>query len=382
MQKTVKILKKPITSTIIAIIFGFLVASLILAAAGYNPIQAFSALFAGIYSKPKYLSNTIIKSTPIILTGLSVAFAFKTGLLNMGAEGQYIMATVAVTTLGILLDLPPVIQVPVLLLAGMAAGALYGGIVGWLKARFGIHEVITGIMLNWIALYFNNLVANMPLFHKPNSTGTYLINESGYTTILSQFKKSAEGKEALMASGSFGEMFLKTDVNVGIIIAVIAVVALSILLNRSSKGYRLRAVGANKDAAEFGGIDVKRNMVHGMLIAGAVAGLAGAIVITGMAPHKISVLTAFENNGWNGLSVSLIAGNSPIGCLFSGLLFGGLIYGGQSIQSEIGAPSEIINIMLGTIVFFIALGKVVPMLAERLEKRGDKKAAERSKQDE
>lgn len=374
MKQTAKLLRKPITSTIIAILFGFVVAAIILAVAGYNPFEAFSALFQGIYSKPKYLSNTIIKSTPIILTGLSVAFAFKTGLLNMGAEGQYIVATIAVTTTGILLDLPAPIQIPILLAVGMLAGALYGGLIGWLKAKFGIHEVITGIMLNWIALYLNNFVTNMALFHKPSSTGTYLINPSGYITFFSQYKKSAEGKAALAQSGGIGEALLKTDVNAGILLAIAAVIIVTILLCKTSKGYRLRAVGANKDAAEFGGIHVSRNMIHGMLIAGAIAGLAGAVVITGMAPHKISVLSAFENNGWNGLSVALIAGTSPVGCLFAGLLFGGMLYGGQSIQSEIGAPSEIINIMLGTIVFFIALTKIVPALADRLEKRGAKNA--------
>lgn len=372
MEKIIKLFKNQITSTVLSVILGFLVAALILTAAGYDPLHSFGALFKGIYSRPKYLSNTVIKSTPIILTGLSVAFALRTGLLNMGAEGQYILSTVAVTTLGILLNLPSIIQIPILLLAGIAAGALFGGITGLLKAKFGIHEVITGIMLNWIALYFNNFVANMVLFHKPNSSGTYSINEAGYTVILNQFKKSAEGKAMLSASGGWGEMLLKTDVNTGIILAVTAVIALSILLNRSSKGYELRAVGKNQAAAELGGIDVKKNIIHSMLIAGAVAGMAGALTITGMAPHKISVLAAFENYGWNGLSVALIAGGSPIGCLFSGLLFGGLLYGGQSIQSEVGAPSEIIQIMLGTIVFFIALTKTVPFLAERFERRGGK----------
>ena len=148
MEKLVKILKKPVTSTFIAIICGFIVASVVLCIAGYNPIEAFNALFKGILSKPKYISNTIIKATPIILTGVSVAFAFKTGLFNIGAEGQYIAGTIAATIVGIKLNLPAIIQIPVVILAGMLAGAIFGGIVGLLKAKFGIHEVITSIMLN------------------------------------------------------------------------------------------------------------------------------------------------------------------------------------------------------------------------------------------
>jgi simple sugar transport system permease protein len=371
MKRVVNILKKPVTSTFIAIFFGFIVASIVLGIAGYNPLEAFSALFKGVFSKPKYISNTIIKSTPIILTGLSVGFAFKTGLFNIGAEGQYILGTIAATIVGIKLNLPPVLQVPVVVLSGVAAGALYGGIVGLLKAKFGIHEVITSIMLNWIALYLSNFIVNLEAFHQPSSTGTFMINKSGFTTLFEKWKTSDSGMAFLSNHKWLSDIMLKTDVNVGIIIAVLAAVAIWVLLYKSSKGYELRAVGSNKYAAEFAGINVNKNIIQAMLVAGALAGLAGALAITGVAPHKISTMAAFENNGFNGMSVALIAGSSPIGCIFSGLLFGGLLYGGQAVQSTMGAPSEIINIMMGTIVFFVALTKIVPVLADKLLKRGE-----------
>ena len=374
MEKVVKALKRPVTSTFIAIFFGFIVAAIVLGIAGYNPGEAFSALFKGIFSKPKYISNTIIKSTPIILTGLSVAFAFKTGLFNIGAEGQYIVGTIAATIVGIKLNLPAVLQIPAVILAGVIAGALYGGIVGFLKAKFGIHEVITSIMLNWIALYLSNFIVKLKAFHQPSSTGTYMINESGFTTILEKWKNSDAGVEALSKHKWLSDIMLKTDVNIGIIVAIITAVAIWVLLYKSSKGYELRAVGSNKYAAEFAGINVNKNIIQAMLVAGAISGLAGALAITGVAPHKISTMAAFENNGFNGMSVALIAGSSPIGCIFSGLLFGGLLYGGQSIQSAMGAPSEIINIMMGTIVFFVALTKIVPILADKLLKRGEMNA--------
>lgn len=370
MQLTAKILKKPITSTLIAIVCGFLVAAVVLAAANYNPWAAFQALFNGMFSKPKYISNVIIKATPIILTGLSVAFAFKTGLFNIGAEGQYIISAVVVTVLGIKLNLSPIVQIPVLVIAGTATGAVYGGIVGYLKAKFGIHEVITSIMLNWIAFYFSNFVVNLGAFHQPNSTGTYVINSNGFTMLLPNWKRSEAGMAALRPHKWLYEVMIKTDVNFGILVAVAAAILIWFLLYRSTKGFELRAVGFNKDAAEFAGINVGRNLLESMLIAGALSGLAGAMAITGMAPHNISTLAAFENNGFNGLSVALIAGSSPIGCIFAGLLFGGLLYGGQSVQANVGAPSEIISIMIGTIVFFVALTNVVPILADKLEKRG------------
>lgn len=370
MKTFVKILKKPITSTLIAIFFGFLVSAIVLAAAGYNPFQSFGALFNGIFSKPKYISNVIIKATPIILTGLSVAFAFKTGLFNIGAEGQYIAGTIAAVCVGSKLDMAPILQVPTVLLAGILAGAIFGIIVGYLKAKFGIHEVITSIMLNWIGLYLCNFVVNSSAYHLPDSTSSYPVNPSSYTMLLPNWKASDAGMAALKPNKWLYEVMMKTDVNFGILIAIVLAILVSILLYRSTKGYELRAVGFNKDAAQFAGIDVNRNITQAMLIAGAIAGLAGALAITGTAPHKISTLAAFENNGFNGLSVALIAGSSPIGCIFAGLLFGGLLYGGQSVQQEVGAPTEIINIMIGTIVFFVALTKIVPSLADKLEKRG------------
>lgn len=373
MKKIVKILKKPFTSTVIAVLCGFIVAAVILSLAGYNPWSAFGALFKGIFSKPKYISNVIIKATPIILTGISVAFAFKTGLFNIGAEGQYIAGTIASVIVGSMLDLPSFIQIPIVILSGVIAGALIGYLIGFLKAKFGIHEVITSIMFNWIMLYLCNFVVQSASFHQPNSTSSIKINKSSYTMILGDWKRSEEGMAALSNTSKwFREIILKTDINVGIIVAIIIAIVIWILLYKSSIGYELRAVGFNKDAAEFAGINVKKSIILSMVIAGAISGLAGALIITGMEPHRISILATFENYGFNGLSVALIAGSSPIGCIFSGLLFGGLLYGGQSIQLSVGAPSEIINIIIGTIVFFVALTKVVPYLAEKLEREGEK----------
>lgn len=374
MQRTVKILKKPITSTILAIVCGFLVASVVLAVAGYNPVEAFGALFHGIFSKPKYISNVIIKATPITLTALSVAFAYKVGMFNIGAEGQYIVAAVASTIVGYVFDLPAILQVPLVVLTGMVAGALYGGIVGFLKAKFGIHEVLTSIMLNWIALYLSNFVVQSDAFHQPNTTATYPVHPSSYTMLLPEWKTSDEGMAFLKQYDWLSEVMLKTDINFGFLVAIVAALIIWFLLYRSTKGFEFRAVGANRDAAEFAGINVNRNITQAMLIAGALSGLAAVMVITGTNPHRISTLAAFENNGFNGLSVAFIAGSSPVGCIFAGLLFGGLLYGGQSIQADIGAPTEIINIMIGTIVFFVALTRIVPILADKLEKRGARHA--------
>ena len=374
MTTLTKIMRKPITSAIVAILFGFFVATIVLASAGYDPVEAFGALIDGMIGKPKYIANVIIKATPLLFTGVAVAFAFRVGLFNIGAEGQYVFGTVFATIVGILLDLPPVLQIPVVLLVGMLAGAAAGALVGWLKAKFGIHEVITSIMLNWISLYFNNFVVNSEAFHKANSTKSLPINPSGYTMLFTDMKSSPDGLAALKDIPIVGDAIARTDANVGIIVAIIAAIFIGWLLMRTKVGYEMRAVGFNRDAAQFTGINVKRNLVLCMAISGALCGVAGALNITGLNPHSISVLAAFENYGFNGLSVAFIAGCSPVGCIPASLLFAGLLYGGQSVQQVVGAPSEIISIIIGTIVFFMALGGVIPMLAEYLDRRRAKQA--------
>lgn len=376
MSPVAKILKKPIASAVIAILFGFCVAAVILASAGYDPIGSFAALFNGAFGKPKYISNVIIKATPLLLTGSAVAFAYKAGLFNIGGEGQYIAGTVLAVVVGSQINLPAPLQIPIVILVGTLGGAVLGGLVGWLKARFGIHEVITSIMFNWIALYLNNFVVQTDLFHKANSTATIPVNDSSFTMLLPNWKVSKEGMNALSGIPWFKEMLVKTDMNVGIIVAIVAAVFIWWLLTRTKVGYEIRAVGLNKDAAQFAGISVEKNVVLCMVISGALCGLAGALTITGTSPHSISTLAAFENNGFNGLSVAFIAGCSPIGCIPASFLFAGLIYGGQSVQQVMGAPTEIINIMIGTIVFFMALGGIVPMLAERIERKRKLQAEE------
>ncbi len=374
MERMIKILKKPITAILLSVVSGFIVGAIVLAATGYNPVDAFSSLFRGIFSRPKYIVNTLIKSAPIILTGLSVAFAFKTGLFNIGAEGQYIVGAITAAVIGYKLNLPAPLQLTVVITSAVAAAALWGGIVGYLKGRFGIHEVITSIMLNWIAIYLNNFVITLPGLKKPNAEATYEIQLSTYTTVLEEWKTSKEGLAWLKENPFWQDILMRTNLNYGILVSIIMVIIVTFFLYRTTKGFELRAVGFNRDAAEFAGINVKKNIILSMVIAGAIAGLAGALQITGCDPHRISTLATFENYGFNGLSVALIANSSPMGCIFAGLLFGGLLYGGGSIQSDVGAPTEIINIMIGTIVFFVALSTIFPIIAGKLKRRGDANA--------
>lgn len=373
MNKVEEFLRGRFASALVAVIIGFAVAAVVLVAAGYDPIASFGALLSGAFGKPKYISNVFIKATPILLTGISVAFAFKTGLFNIGAEGQYILGTVLATVVGCSLNLPMPLQVPIVLLSGMVGGALLGAFVGWLKAKFGIHEVITSIMCNWITFYLCNFVVMSDAFHKPNSTSAVPVNPSSYTILFGMWKKSEAGKQFLAGIPWLREILLKTDLSAGFLIAVVVAVIISIVLKRTKLGYELRAVGLNRDAARFSGIAVERNIVLSMLISGAISGLAGALSITGTSPHTITLLAAMEGYGFNGMSVAFIAGCAPLGCIPASILFASLIYGGMSVQQVMGVPSDIINIMIGTIVFFTALPGIAPFFANKIQRRREAK---------
>ncbi len=368
-EKIAKFLKTPFACTSIAVVCGFMVACGILLVTGYSASQSLAIMVNSVFSRPKFIVNVILKSTPIILTALSVAFAFKAGLFNIGAEGQYIISTVFATIVGILCDFHPAIQIPLVILSGVAAGAIFGGLVGMLKSKFGIHEVLTSIMFNWIALYFCNYIALSERFNKPDSDGSYPINPSGFTLLLNDWKFSDQGREFLRNNYFLNDVILKTDFNLNFLVAVVVAVLSWVMIYKTKKGYELRVAGLNPDAAQNAGINVPRNIFYTMLISGALSGLAGALSITGTSLHGIQSLAMFENYGFNGLSVALIAGSSPVGCIFAGLMFSALIYSGQSLQFKIGAPSEIVNIMIGVIVFFVALVRIVPSLINKFLER-------------
>lgn len=357
--------------TFISIALGLLVGALVLLIAGFNPVEAYGIMFKGVFSNPKYIGWTIIRSTPLILTGISVAFAFRTGLFNIGAEGQFIIGSLVATLVGYFAKLPPIIHPIVAILAGCIAAGLWGGIAGFLKAKFGIHEVITTIMLNWTALYFSNFVVFWKPFKRLNRDASERILDTARINILGKWKASEAGK-AFLKNNSFLKDFLNPPINYGFLIAILVAILVWYILKNTTLGYQLRAVGYNRDAAEYGGININRNLIVSMMIAGAISGLAGATQVLGVS-RETAVLAAMEGYGFDGIAVALIASNNPIACIPAALLFGGLKYGGSKLQPTIGAPMEVINITIGVIVFFIAMPKLIQMITSlRGKKRGVK----------
>lgn len=357
----------PLVMTIISILLGMAVGAIILLAIGYNPFEAYGIMINGIFGKPKYMSWTIITATPLIMTGLSVAFADKTGLFNIGAEGQFIIGALVAALAGYFLHLPVIIHVIVVFVLACFAAGVWGGIAGWMKARFGINEVISTIMLNWIAFYLSNYIVGLKGFKNPNNDASMKILKTARVDILGDWKLTEAGR-AWRGEHPFFNSVFTTPVNIGFIIAILLAVLVWFILNKTTLGYELKAVGHNKDAAEYGGIDVKKKMVTSMFISGALAGAAGALQVMGRT-QGIALLSVQEGHGFDGIAVSLIGSSNPFGIILSGLFFGGLKYGGTKIQPRLGAPYEIVNIVLGTIVFFVAIPRLFRGLNKLLQKK-------------
>ena len=343
--------------TLVSIILGLLVGALVLALVGYNPIEAYSKLIEGVFKTPRNMGWAIVNSTPIILTGLGVCFAFKTGLFNMGAEGQFIIGSTVGFLLGYNLNLPGPIHVLVTVVAAFLVGAIYGGIAGFIKAKFGIHEVISTIMLNWIAFYFQNFIVYR--YQKPNSMSTFDVNDSAKITLIENAAKKYDG---------FIGQFFKAPIHLGIIFALIGVFVIYFILKKTSLGYKLKAVGLNREASEFAGINVGAKIVQSMAISGGLCSLAGVSQVLGYT-YSLPLLSSMENYGFDGLSVALLASNNPIACIFSGLFLGSLKYAGSNLQRTMGVPSELISIIIGTIILFTAIPLAFKIIKAKMDKR-------------
>jgi simple sugar transport system permease protein len=291
----------------------------------------------------RYIGEWLVMSIPLILCGLSMAFAARTGLFNIGAEGQYIMGLTAAQFAAVYAPPVPVLHWVLAVAAAVAAGALWGGIVGYLKARFSVSEVVATIMMNYIALYLSRyLTMRIP------GTNTFQTPPFPSTARL-----SSPFLEAL-TNGS--------RLNHGLWLTLGAVVFFWIVMGKTRLGYSLRATGLNKDAARYGGLNVNASISAAMFISGAFAGLAGAIVSLG-AFSAGRVLAVQDGYGFDGIAVALVGNSSALGTTLSGLLFG-MLKSAQPLMQSRQIPKEITSIIMGMVVVFISLRAGVRILIE------------------
>ena len=307
--------------------------------------SAYWALFKGSVVDPAALSSgsltrilrpiseTLTYATPVILCGLSVALAFRSGLFNIGAQGQLILGAIFAGWVGFTFSLPAPLHVTAAVLAGVLGGLLWGGIVGVLKAWRGAHEVIVTIMLNYVAIYLLGWLLNTRGFQAP----PYDIARS---------EEIAESAALLRILGA------DLRANLGILLALLAAVGMWWLLDRSTVGFRLRAVGSNPAAARTAGMSVPRTYALAMLLAGALAGAAGAAQVLG--PSR-SISGSIDNGaGFDGITAALLGRGKPLGVVLAGLLFGALRAGATRMQSEAQTPVDLVLVLQALIVLFIA----------------------------
>ncbi len=363
---------KSVLSSLISILIGMFVGGIIIIIVALTNdeitlkagFEGLKLIFFGIFStgrdaageltfgfNPVNIGNLLFRATPIIMTGLSVAIAFKTGLFNIGAPGQYLMGTAATLILALTI---PSAAVPTWLIwiiafvGGIIAGALWGAIPGLVKAYLHINEVLACIMTNWIAA---NLVTW--LFENSDLRNG---NESGKIGYI--MKTTANG----VATSKFGldKIFPGSQVNAGIIIAIVIAVLVYILISKTTLGYELKACGSNRDAAEYAGIRSKRMIVLSMMIAGALSGGAAALYyLSGNTEFFWSTYQSLPSEGFNGIPIALLASNNPVAVIFSGCFMSMLNIAGQQLKNLTAYNEYITDIIIGAIVYLSAFSLVI-----------------------
>ncbi|HEV2415320.1 MAG TPA: ABC transporter permease [Candidatus Dormibacteraeota bacterium] len=336
-----------------SVLFAFVVGGLIVAATGANPLDAYQGLLCGVgvicsggENPALQVSNTIVYSTPLIAAGVAVALPFRAGLFNIGAEGQLLVGTIACTLVGTKLGfLPAVVLVPLELIAGMLAGAAWAGIAGVLKATVGAHEVVTTIMLNYVALWLiRYLIIGGPL------QAPHAFSASSPIAAAGRLPTFLPASNSIIVFGLPSSVF---RVNTGLIFALVAAAVFAFLLWRTSLGYEIRAVGQSQKAARYAGVSVPRTIIVTMLIAGSFAGLAGALQLSGVDKQMTDQYFS-DTTGFDAIAVALLGLGSARGIVLAALLFGALRSGGAVMQSDAGLSSNLVLVLQALILFSIA----------------------------
>jgi general nucleoside transport system permease protein len=337
-----------------SVLFAFIAGALLLIATGSNPFDAYGGLLCGGLglactqgeNPALQIANTIVYAIPLITAGVAVALPFRAGLFNIGAEGQMLAGAMACTALGIKLhDWPAVALLPTVMVGGMLAGAAWAGIAGILKATVGAHEVVTTIMLNYVAQWLLRfLIIGGPLELRAGTSKSLPIGDGAR---LATFLPNSDTLQI------FGLPASVYRVHVGLVIAVVAVAVFAILLWRTSLGYEIRAAGQSQKAARYAGVSVRRTIIVTMLIAGAFAGLTGAIQIAGV-DHNLTDKYFSDTTGFDAIAVALLGLGSAVGIVLAAILFGALHAGGAVMQADAGISSSLVLVLQALILFSIA----------------------------
>ncbi|MFL5777689.1 MAG: ABC transporter permease [Chloroflexota bacterium] len=355
LRRTWALIALPVISILLALVVGavvILASELVVSGGTFDPLlplTAYSALFTGAIGSVNGIVSTLVSATPLIFGGLSVALAFKAGLFNIGAQGQFLLGALGSVAAGVAVSgQPPIVAIPIALVVGALCGAAWGFIPGLLKAVSGAHEVVTTIMLNYIAIAIVAALVSGPL-----DSGT---SPSPITAPV--------GNAGL-------PIFLGRDGHIGIILALIAVVLTRWLLYRTTLGFEIRTVGANPDAARYAGMRPRFLTVLTMSTAGMLAGLAGAVVVLGVT--HLMTASFGTTVGFDSIAVALLGRSDPFGVVFAALLFGAMRAGAPLMQIQAGIPPELVDVLQATILLFLV---ATPVLRRVFRLRGVKAGLE------
>ncbi|MCC6147445.1 MAG: ABC transporter permease [Anaerolineaceae bacterium] len=332
---------------VLAVIAGLLTAGVLIAIVGASPLEAYKALFQGAFGSPYETATSLNRAIPLILAGLGVTVAFRCGLWNIGGEGQIYIGGMFASAVGIyLVGLPLWIHLPLALLGGFVGGALYGGFAGYLKAKHGINEIITTIMMNYIAIYLVGIMVKGPMQEPP-----------GY------FPQSPQ----IQPGAILPIIWEETRLHGGLILALALALLFYVVLWKTPFGYEIRTIGSNIGAARHAGMKVARVQITAMLISGGLAGLAGASEILG-AQYRLRDFF-LPNYGYDSIAVALLGQLNPIGVVISGILFGALRAGAGTMQRTIMLPSSMVFVVQGTVILFVVGTAILANLPKYLAKR-------------
>ncbi|MDN5343909.1 MAG: ral nucleoside transport system permease protein [Clostridia bacterium] len=339
-------------TSILAILGALLIGVFIILANGDSPLVAYLAMYTGSFGDLYHLASTLANATPLIFTGLSVAVAFKAGVFNIGSEGQLYMGGIAAAVLGIYITgLPSAVHIPLALLGGFLLGGLFGVFPAILKVKTGADEVVTTIMANYVAILFTSYLVNYPL--KPASAPMGMTRD-------------------IMASAKLPLLYSLSRLNLGFVLALITIVLIWVFFKYSVRGYECRMMGQNINFARYAGLRVNNNIILAMLISGGLAGLAGAVQVLGVQYRFVQDFS--PGYGFDGITVSLMAGNNPFGILPAAILFGAMRAGGLAMELATKIPSELSSVLQALIILFVtARGSIASYFENKLASNEQKK---------
>ena len=334
-----------------ALLGALLVGALFIVLTGSNPLTAYGVMMSGPFTSSYGFSETLVRTTPLLLVGLGIIISFRSGILNIGGEGQMLMGAVAAAAVALALpDWPAIVLMPLVLLGGATAGGIWGGLAGWLKARLAVNEILSTVMLNQIAAQLYLFIIRLFLIDP---------QEVAYGTGVPQ--------TALLTNAVwFDRLMPGTRLHTGFLLAVVLAILVYILLWRTTVGFRMRAVGEGPDAARYAGIRVEKYLVIAMALAGGFAGLAGAVEVTGVHHRALEDISA--GYGFSGIVAALFGRLHPLGVIPASVLFGALILGADMMQRAVAIPAAIVLVIQGLVILFVVSADLLLRKPELLAK--------------